>query len=68
MRTEKNLVPSLSVQKAMVLCLITKKGLEICKIPQAEKDFRASLVLYPAHSRAKMLRMYQVWKHSRDAG
>lgn len=71
MRTEKKLVPSLSVQKATVLCVITKKkGLQACKILEAGKDFRGSLVLCPAPRRAKLLRTVsgQVLKHPWDAG
>lgn len=70
MGTEKNLVSNLNVQKVMELCLIMKKGLQVYKVLQAGKDFRGSLVLCPAHSRAKLLRTVsgQVLKHSRDAG
>lgn len=71
MGTEKKLVVSLSVQKAMALCLMTKKGLKVWRgleRTRAGKDLRASRVLYPAHGGAKMARMYQVLKHSSDAG
>lgn len=53
-----------------MFCLITKKGSQVCRIIHAGKDLRNSLVLSPAHSRARLLRAVsgQVLKNSKDAG
>lgn len=51
------MVPRLSLQKVMVFCLTTKKKTsEVCRIIQAGRELRRSLVLSPAHSRARLLR------------
>lgn len=64
------MVPRLSLQKVMVFCLMTKKKTsEVCRIIHAGRELRRSLVLSPAHSRARLLRDVsgEVLKTCKDA-